>query len=96
MGDGERSHLFYMLHECQNCEFKAEVKINHGGNSGMYFRAKFGPEWPAGYEAQVNNTHSDWRRTGSLYHFRGYQGAAHSRRHLVDAGRDRQRQSHHH
>src|ERR1039458_2839781 len=50
-------------------EFKAEVKINHGGNSGMYFRAKFGPEWPAGYEAQVNNTHSDWRRTGSLYRF---------------------------
>jgi len=68
-GDGERSHLFYMLHECANCEFQAEVKINHGGNSGMYFRAKFGPEWPAGYEAQVNNTHSDWRRTGSLYGF---------------------------
>ena len=67
VGDGERSHLFYMLHECGNCEFKAEVKINHGGNSGMYFRAKFGPEWPDGYEAQVNNTHSDWRRTGSLY-----------------------------
>jgi len=66
VGDGERSHLFYMLRECENCEFKAEVKINHGGNSGMYFRAKFGPEWPAGYEAQVNNTHSDWRRTGSL------------------------------
>ena len=69
VGDGERSHLFYMLQECENCEFKAEVKINHGGNSGMYFRAKFGPGWPAGYEAQVNNTHSDWRRTGSLYRF---------------------------
>ena len=69
VGDGERSHLFYMQHECGNCEFKAEVKINHGGNSGMYFRAKFGPEFPAGYEAQVNNTHADWRRTGSLYRF---------------------------
>lgn len=69
VGDGERSHLFYMLHECGDCEFKAEVKINHGGNSGMYFRAKFGPEWRAGYEAQVNNTHPDWRRTGSLYGF---------------------------
>jgi hypothetical protein len=22
VGDGERSHLFYMLHECENCEFK--------------------------------------------------------------------------
>src|ERR1035438_10319320 len=61
--------LVALLRECENCEFKAEVKINHGGNSGMYFRAKFGPEWPAGYEAQVNNTHSDWRRTGSLYRF---------------------------
>jgi hypothetical protein len=69
VGDGERSHLFYMLHECENCEFKAEVRINHGGNSGMYFRAKFEPAWPHGYEAQVNNTHEDWRRTGSLYRF---------------------------
>jgi hypothetical protein len=69
VGDGDRSHLFYMLHECENCEFKAEIKLNHGGNSGMYFRAKFGPGWPDGYEAQVNNTHPDWRRTGSLYRF---------------------------
>ena len=67
VGDGDRSHIFYMLHECQNCEFKAMVKLNHGGNSGMYFRAKFEKGWPAGYEAQVNNTHQDWKRTGSLY-----------------------------
>ncbi len=66
-GSGPRSHLFWMEKECVNCEFKAEVKINHGGNSGMYFRAQFAPGWPVGYEAQVNNTHSDWRRTGSLY-----------------------------
>ncbi len=67
VGRGERSHLFYMEEECENCEFKAEVKINKGGNSGMYFRAKFGPGWPEGYEAQVNSSHKDWRRTGSLY-----------------------------
>ncbi|MEK7406773.1 MAG: DUF1080 domain-containing protein [Acidobacteriota bacterium] len=67
VGRGERSHLFYMEEECANCEFKAEVKINKGGNSGMYFRAEFGPGWPKGYEAQVNNSHGDWRRTGSLY-----------------------------
>jgi hypothetical protein len=66
-GQGERSHLFYMEQECQNCEFKAEVKLNKGGNSGMYFRAKFMPGWPDGYEAQVNNSHTDWKRTGSLY-----------------------------
>lgn len=69
IGDGERSHLFYKKEVCENCEFKAEVRLNHGGNSGMYFRAEFVPGWPKGYEAQVNNTHSDPVRTGSLYNF---------------------------
>lgn len=69
VGDGERSHLFYMGQQCANCEFQAEVRLNHGGNSGMYFRAEFGPGWPKGYEAQVNNTHPDPKRTGSLYNF---------------------------
>ena len=69
MGDGPASHLFWMERECENCEFKAEVKINHGGNSGMYFRTAFGPGFPKGYEAQVDNTHKDPKRTGSLYNF---------------------------
>ncbi len=69
VGDGERSHLFYMDYECENCEFKADVKLSHGGNSGMYVRAAFGPGFPKGYESQVNNSHSDWKRTGSLYNF---------------------------
>jgi hypothetical protein len=67
VGDGPVSHLFYMKEQCVDCEFKAEVKLNHEGNSGMYFRAKFMKGWPQGYEAQVNNSHKDWRRTGSLY-----------------------------
>ena len=67
VGRGERSHLFYMTEQCRDCEFKAEVKINDGGNSGMYFRAGFEPGWPKGYEAQVNSTHTDPRRTGSLW-----------------------------
>src|SRR5690348_9691548 len=68
-GDGEASHLFWMTRECENCEFKAEVKIGHGGNSGMYFRTAFGPGFPRGYEAQVNSSHTDPVRTGSLYGF---------------------------
>ena len=68
-GDGVASHLFYMREKCINCEFKAEVRINHGGNSGMYVRAAFAPGFPKGYEAQVDNTHSDPVRTGSLYNF---------------------------
>lgn len=66
-GKGERSHLFWMKQECGDCEFKADAKLNKGGNSGMYFRAEFGEGWPKGYEAQVNNSHKDPVKTGSLY-----------------------------
>jgi hypothetical protein len=67
VGDGPRSHLFWMERECENCEFRAEVKLNHSGNSGMYFRTAFGPGFPKGYEAQVENTSPDPQKTGSLY-----------------------------
>ena len=70
VGDGEASHLFFMKEQCGNCEFKAMVKISDGGNSGMYFRTAFGPGFPKGYEAQVNSTHKDPKRTGSLYNFK--------------------------
>ncbi|MDQ2901355.1 MAG: DUF1080 domain-containing protein [Acidobacteriota bacterium] len=70
VGDGAASHLFWMVRECENCEFKADVKISAGGNSGMYFRTAFGPGFPKGYEAQVNSTHKDPKRTGSLYNFK--------------------------
>jgi hypothetical protein len=69
VGDGPVSHLFWMVEECGNCEFKAEVKLNHSGNSGMYFRTAFGPGFPKGYEAQVENTSPDPQKTGSLYNF---------------------------
>src|SRR5437667_4311859 len=70
VGDGEASHLFWMVRECENCEFKTDVKISVGGNSGMYFRTAFGPGFPKGYEAQVNSSHKDPKRTGSLYNFK--------------------------
>jgi hypothetical protein len=69
VGQHDRSHLFYMDKEFTDLEFKAEVKINKGGNSGMYFRTALGPAWPKGYEAQVNSSHSDPVRSGSLYSF---------------------------
>jgi hypothetical protein len=69
VGDGPVSHLFWMVRECENCEFRAEVKLNHEGNSGMYFRTAFGPGFPKGYEAQVENTSRDPQKTGSLYNF---------------------------
>ena len=69
VGRGERSHLFYMQELCENCEFQAQVRLNRGGNSGMYIRAQLETGWPTGYEAQVNNSHKDPKRTGSLYNF---------------------------
>ena len=40
-----------------------------GSNSGIYFHTTYQEKsWPKkGYEVQVNNSHTDWRRTGSLY-----------------------------
>jgi len=67
VGHGVRSHLFYMDREFTDVEFKAEIWLRKGSNSGMYFRTEFGPAWPKGYEAQVNNSHGDPVRTGSLY-----------------------------
>ncbi|MBN1561248.1 DUF1080 domain-containing protein [candidate division KSB1 bacterium] len=69
---GKRSHLFYVGTgdaSWTNFEFKADVMTEPGANSGIYFHTEFQQDgWPArGYEVQVNNSHSDWRRTGSLY-----------------------------
>ncbi len=70
---GDRSHLFYdgpvKNHDFKNFEFKAKVMTTPGSNSGMYFHTTFQAEgFPStGYEIQVNNSHTDWRRTGSIY-----------------------------
>ena len=70
---GPTAHLFYdgdiSNHNFKNFEFKAEVMTTPGSNSGIYFHTIYQQgSWPAkGYEVQVNNSHTDWRRTGSLY-----------------------------
>ena len=70
---GPRAHLFYdgpvNNHSFKNFEFKADVMTMPGANSGLYVHTKFQPNgWPGkGYEIQVNNSHGDWRRTGSVY-----------------------------
>ncbi len=67
VGEGEVSHLFSPRDDYVNFEAKAEIWISDKGNSGFYFRTKFGPGFPNGYEAQVNATHGDPVRTGSIY-----------------------------
>jgi hypothetical protein len=66
IGGGPASHIFTDV-EADNFHYRVEAKINDKGNSGQYFRAKFGPGFPQGYEAQINATHGDQIRTGSLY-----------------------------
>ena len=69
VGEGPKSLLFWAGGEYEDVEIKFETKINDGGNSGLFFRKGFGPRGAKGYEAQINSTHVDPKKTGSLYNF---------------------------
>ncbi|MEO7983844.1 MAG: DUF1080 domain-containing protein [Bacteroidota bacterium] len=71
--NGNVAHLFYNgkagNHSFKNFEFQADVMTLPGSNSGIYFHTLYQEGgWPEkGYEVQVNNSHTDWRRSGSLW-----------------------------
>ena len=71
VANGPRCHLFYTGDDkpFKNFHLKVEVMTEPNSNGGIYFHTKYQEtEWPrAGFESQVNNTHSDWIKTGSLY-----------------------------
>jgi hypothetical protein len=71
VAQGPRSHLFYEGDgkPFKNFHLKVEVMTQPGSNGGIYFHTKYQPSgWPgAGFETQVNNTHTDPIKTGSLY-----------------------------
>lgn len=67
VGSGPATHLFTEKGDFTDFQYLVEVKINDKGNSGQYFRTAFGPGFPNGYESQINATHGDKIRTGSLY-----------------------------
>jgi hypothetical protein len=68
---GPRCHLFYEGDgkPFKSFHLKAEVMTEPGSNGGIYFHTRYQDKgWPgAGFESQVNCTHSDWIKTGSLY-----------------------------
>lgn len=70
---GPRCHLFYdgpvKNADFKNFRWKCELLTKPNSNSGMYFHTKYQrTDWPkSGIEVQVNNTHGDPRKTGSLY-----------------------------
>lgn len=71
--NGPACHAFYdgpvENHNFKNFQWKCEIMTKPNSNSGMYFHTKYQAEgWPSkGIEIQVNNSHSDRIRTGSLY-----------------------------
>ncbi len=73
-GSGPASMLVCTKGPYQNFRYRAEIKINDHGNSGLYFRTTPKPGFSDGYEAQIDSTHTDPIRTGSLYgHCHVYQ-----------------------
>jgi hypothetical protein len=70
------AHLFYVGnvngHQFKNFDLRVEVMTFPGANSGIYFHTSYQEaDWPKrGLECQVDNSHADWRRTGSLYGIR--------------------------
>ena len=71
VANGKTCHLFYVGDEkpFKNFHLKVDVMTDPNSNGGIYFHTKYqAKSWPkAGIECQVNNTHSDWKKTGSLY-----------------------------
>ncbi len=71
--NGPRAHLFYdgdvNGHDFKNFELKVDVMTFPGSNSGIYFHTQFQEKgFPSiGHEVQVNVSHTDWRRSGSVY-----------------------------
>ncbi|MCA9191198.1 MAG: DUF1080 domain-containing protein [Planctomycetales bacterium] len=66
-GSGPASMLVCTQGPYKNFKYRAEVRINDKGNSGLYFRTTRKPGFTDGYEAQIDSTHTDPIRTGSLY-----------------------------
>ena len=72
--NGTPGHAFYdgpfRNHLFRNFELKVDVMTRAGSNGGIYVLTEFQEKgFPRkGFEIQVNNSHTDRIRTGSLYH----------------------------
>jgi len=71
VANGKVSHLYYVgdPKPFKNFELRVDVMTEPNSNGGIYFHTKYQAKgFPKyGFEAQVNQSHSDWKRTGSLY-----------------------------
>lgn len=73
VAEGDRSHAFYVGDvkdaKFEDFELRMDVMTKPSANGGIFISTEFQEEgWPGkGYEVQVNNTQSDWRKSGGLY-----------------------------
>ncbi|MBS1828442.1 MAG: DUF1080 domain-containing protein [Acidobacteria bacterium] len=73
VASGPRCHLYYTgkvnNHSWKDFELKVDVMTLPSSNGGIYFHTEYQENnWPSkGFEVQVNNSHTDWRRSGGLY-----------------------------
>ncbi len=78
---GDRSHLYYVgpvnNHDFKNFHLRADVMTFPQANSGIFFHANYTESgWPkTGVESQINNSHRDPRRTGSLWNIKDIREA---------------------
>ncbi len=74
--NGKRAHLFYMGEDgkasWKNFECEVQFKTAKSANAGLFFHTAWQEKgWPnQGYEAQINCSHKDPRKTGSIYSFK--------------------------
>jgi Domain of Unknown Function (DUF1080) len=74
VANGQVAHAFYdgpvNNHDFKNFELMVDVMTASNSNGGVYFHTEFQDKgFPRkGFEVQVNNTHGDKVKTGSLYH----------------------------
>jgi len=68
--NGKPSMIYYTgaAKEAKNFHFVADVMTKPGANGGIFFHTQYQDKgWPVGHEAQIDTTHTDPVRTGSIY-----------------------------
>ena len=74
VANGPVAHAFYdgpvQSHDFKNFELMVDVMTAPNSNGGIYFHTQYQEKgFPSkGFEVQVNNTHRDPIKSGSLYH----------------------------
>jgi hypothetical protein len=71
VANGPRAHVYYVGEEQPFVDFELKLEVMTGpvSNGGIYIHTQYQEtSWPRnGYEVQVNQSHGDWRKSGSLY-----------------------------